>query len=103
MKVSVTREEIDRSAKVLAQLRQYEALLNIRERYARGFVSISIDGNSGKESVRIDCDSCGPRHPGGPQEVLDHDISRIVSTAVEDAIANVIARIKQDMPIPLDK
>lgn len=102
MNVTVTREEIDYAAAVLRQLRVWEKLLRLRDSYNRGTVSISIDGNGGKESVQISCDVSSPVK-SIPADLLKRDIEVIVGDAVADAIEQVVGRLKKEMPLPLDK
>lgn len=98
-RVCVMKEEIDQVNHLLDLLKTFETIAFIRDRYSNGSVSISVDGNCGKDGYRTGVsDHGGPCHPGNFKQQIEYEISKIIGAANAKAIKDVIDMLRAKMP-----
>ncbi len=103
MHVTVTRDELDQTNKLLELLRQWEPIRAAGNHYAGGDLYVTMTGNT-KASVKVCIDQAqGPKHPPTPTEQCKAEIAAMARNAVERLANDVCVIIKKHMPIPLDQ
>ena len=104
MNISVSRQELDETAKLLELLREWETLTRISDYYSRGEVVFKIDGNHGKLTHGRSVDGYGiVNHPSSTCVQKCHrDIDALVAGMAKEAAIKAVEIIKSHMPIPVE-
>lgn len=105
MNISVSRQELDDTAKLLELLREWEKLTEIADHYGRGGqVTFQVDGRSGSARSVISVDGYGiANHPSKTCiEKCHRDLCALIAGMAKDAAIKAVEIIKSHMPIPVE-
>lgn len=104
MNISVSRQELDETAKLLDLLREWEKLTKIADHYGRGQVTFQVDGNSGTARSAISVDGYGiANHPSKTcVDECHRDLCALIAGMAKEAAIKAVEIIKSHMPIPVE-
>jgi len=97
-KVSVTSEEFAQAKVLLERINQFRALSSIREQYARGSITLQVDGNSGRASYGVNDTSPPVGQAKSFNDRVNQQIDEILSAHMLNGIKMVIQVLENQMP-----
>lgn len=104
MKIEVSRDDIQHSAQLLADLKAWERFVEIAREYNQGEVSLSMKGCADRTStVKVSVDAYGLRNVrDNPVEKANAEVKAFLGAAAKKMAEGVCEILKRHMPLPLE-
>lgn len=101
MKVTVTEQEVNETARLLEEIRQWLEISKIDKEYTRGKVTFAVDGTAKETCVSV---STGGKLGSGADRAaeLAFRMRALVATRVSQLANEVIDMLTESLPIPVE-